>query len=96
LCDDLPVTVLLEPGGRRFNAMAYHDAVRHDGPALELAELVDGELGAALVTVLFADSAGATKVLLADCDLPLPILTAFMAEVAHEERRLFGGDSPRA
>jgi hypothetical protein len=76
--------------------MAYHDAIRHDGPALELAELVDGELGPALVTVLFADRAGETEVLFTDCDLPLPVLTAFMAEVAHEERRVFGRDLPLA
>ncbi len=76
--------------------MAYHDAIRHDGPALELAELVDGELGPALVIVLFADSAGATEVLLTDCGLPLPVLTAFMAEVADEERRLSGRDSAQA
>ena len=68
--------------------MAYHDAIRHDGPALELAELVNGELGPALVTVLFADdSAGGAGVLLADCGLPLQILTAFMDEVVQEERR---------
>ncbi|MGC4755431.1 hypothetical protein [Micromonospora trifolii] len=55
----------LEYGGRRFQVMAYHDAMRHDGPALELAELVDGELGPALVTITFAnESAGGTEVLL--------------------------------
>ncbi|BCB76730.1 hypothetical protein GCM10022251_50040 [Phytohabitans flavus] len=71
--------------------MAYHDAIRHDGPALELAELVDGELGPELVTTLFADdSAGEAQVLLADCSLPLKILAAFMEQVALEERRIRG------
>jgi hypothetical protein len=71
--------------------MAYHDAIRHDGPALELAELVNGELGPALITILFADdSAGEGEVLLADCGLPLQILTAFMEEVAQEVRRIRG------
>ena len=32
-----------------------HDAIQHDGPALELAELVNDEVGPALVTVLFTD-----------------------------------------
>ncbi|MEV0718152.1 hypothetical protein [Asanoa sp. NPDC050611] len=77
--------VLLEHGGRRFVVLAYHDAVHHDGPALELAELVDGELGPSLVTVLFQDS---SDVLLADAGLPLAVLTAFMAEVAREGARL--------
>lgn len=71
--------------------MAYHDAIRHDGPALELAELVDGELGPALVTVLFAEgSAGEAEVLFADGDLPLQVLTAFVDEVVQQERRLRG------
>jgi hypothetical protein len=49
--------------------MAYHDAIRHDGPALELAELVDDELGPALVTVLFTDagSSGDAEVRLTSC-----------------------------
>jgi hypothetical protein len=85
-CEDPLVTVLLEHGGRRFQAMAYHDAVRHDGPALELAELVDGELGPALVTVLFADGAGEDEVLLTDGALPLPILTAFLRHTAPGDR----------
>jgi hypothetical protein len=37
--------------------LAYHDAIRYDGPALELAEVVDGEVGPALVTVLFSAAA---------------------------------------
>jgi hypothetical protein len=89
------VTIFLEHGGRRFQVMAYHDAVRHDGPALELAELVSGELGPALVTILFADdSAGKAEVLLADCGLPVQILKAFMEEVAQEERRIRGTGPP--
>lgn len=75
--------------------MAYHDAIRHDGPAVELAELVSGELGPALVTILFADdSAGEAEVLLADCGLPLRILKAFLEEVAQEERRIRGTSAP--
>jgi hypothetical protein len=94
-CEDPPVTVILEHGGRRFQVMAYHDAMRHDGPALELAELVNGELGSALVTILFAeDSADESQVLLADCGLPLQILTAFMEEVAQEERRVREAGQP--
>lgn len=54
-CEDPPVTVLLEHCDRRFQVMPYHDAIRHDGPAVELAELINGELGPALVTVLFAE-----------------------------------------
>ncbi|MFC0533925.1 hypothetical protein [Phytohabitans kaempferiae] len=83
------MTVLLEHRGRRFKVMAYHDAIRHDGPALELAEQVDGELGPALVTVLFAeDRADEAEVLLADCSLPLQVLTAFVEEVVQEKRRI--------
>jgi hypothetical protein len=101
--DDPRMAVALEHGGRRFQAMAYHDAIRHDGPALELAELVDGELGPALVTVLFAAddaSPSGSEVLLVDCDLPLQTLAAFMEEVGREERRLRGrgrsiGSMPR-
>jgi hypothetical protein len=33
--------------------MAYHDAIHDDAWAIELAELVDQELGPAVVTVLF-------------------------------------------
>jgi hypothetical protein len=70
--------------------MAYHDAVRHDGPALELAELVNDELGPALVTALLANdgSSGDAEVLLTSCSLPLKVLSAFMDEVVREERRL--------
>ena len=72
-------------------SQAYHDAIRHDGPALELAELVNGELSPAFVTILFADdTAGGAEVLLAGCGLPLQILTAFMDIVAQEERRIRG------
>jgi hypothetical protein len=35
----------LEHGDRRFQAVEYHDAIRHDGLAIELAEVVDGKLG---------------------------------------------------
>ncbi|MEU5669655.1 hypothetical protein ABZ749_04630 [Micromonospora sp. NPDC047753] len=85
----------LEYGGRRFQIMAYHDAMRHDGPALELAELIDGELGPALVTVTFADeSAGGAEVLLTNSCLPLPILRAFMEEAAQEEHRIGGAGLP--
>jgi hypothetical protein len=90
-----PVTIPLEHGGRRFQVMAYHDAMRHDGPALELAELVGGELGPAIVTVMFADErAGGAEVLLADSGLPLPILRAFMKEVVQEEHRICGAGLP--
>jgi hypothetical protein len=76
------MTVILDHDGRRFQVIAYHDAIRHDGPALELAELVDGELGPALVTILFRDdSADGAEVLLTECGLPLEILAAFMKEV---------------
>jgi hypothetical protein len=91
------VETLIDHGGRRFQIMAYHDAVRHDGPALELAELVDGELGPALVTALFAgDSVGDTTVLLADSELPLPILITFMAAIAQENGRLREAQSRRS
>ncbi|MEV0609454.1 hypothetical protein AB0I61_24090 [Polymorphospora rubra] len=96
-CEDPPVAILLEYGGRRFQVVAYHDAIRHDGPALELAELVDGELGPALVTVLFPDEGtGGAKVLLADSGLPLRILTAFIAEVVQEEHRIRGAGLPNS
>jgi hypothetical protein len=52
--DDSSMTVILEHGGRRFQVMAHHDAIRHDGAALELAEPVNGELDPALIAVLFA------------------------------------------
>ncbi len=54
--------------------MTYHDAVHGDRWAIELAELVDDELGPALVTVLFADdgSSADAEVLLDDGRLPLP------------------------
>ncbi|MEU8332002.1 hypothetical protein [Micromonospora sp. NPDC048839] len=85
----------LEYGGRRFQAMAYHDAIRHDGPALELAELVDGELGPALVTVTFAgENTGGAEAFLIDSGLPLPILAAFVEEAVREERRISGVGLP--
>ncbi|MFF0154045.1 hypothetical protein [Micromonospora sp. NPDC005203] len=85
----------LEHGGRRFQVMAYHDAIRYDGPALELAELVNDELGPALVTVTFADgNAGGAEVLLTDAGLPLPILRAFVEEAVREERRISGVGLP--
>jgi hypothetical protein len=58
-----------------------------------LAELAGGELGPALVTVLFsADGrSGESEVLLASSDLPLKILAGFMEEVLREERRLEAG-----
>ncbi|TQJ23707.1 hypothetical protein FBZ33_4018 [Micromonospora sp. A202] len=81
--------VPLEYGGRRFQVMAYHDAMRHDGRALELAELIDGELGPALVTITFAnESAGGAEVLLTNSGLPLPILRTFMEEAVQEEHRI--------
>ena len=77
-------------GNRQFQILAYHDAIRHDGPALELAELVDGELGPALVTVLFSPGspAEAAEVLLTECTLPQPILGVLMEAAANEQRRL--------
>jgi hypothetical protein len=98
LCEDPPVTVLLEHDHRRFQVTAYHDAIRHDCPALELAELVNDELGPALVTVLFAEDgiSGSAEILLANCGLPLTILAAFMEEVVQEERRLHEAGPPWA
>jgi hypothetical protein len=88
--DDRPVAVVLVHGDRRFQVMAYHDAIRHDGPALELAELVDGELGPPLVTVLFAHdgSSSECEALLTTSGLPLNIPAAFMEEVVKEQRHL--------
>ncbi|SNY37293.1 hypothetical protein [Paractinoplanes atraurantiacus] len=78
------MTSFLDHGDRRFQVLAYHDAIRHDGPALELAELVDGEVGPELMTVLFsASGAEETEVLLYESSLPLPIVTAFL-EAAKE------------
>jgi hypothetical protein len=90
------VTVLLEHGHRRFQVTAYHDAILHDGPALELAELVNGELGPALATVLFAEdgTSGGAEVLLASGGLPLTVLAAFLEQVVREERRLREVDPP--
>lgn len=90
-CDHLWVTKLLTHGERQFQAMAYHDAVQGDSWAIELAELVDGELGPSVVTVLFGDEPGqSARVLVGDGDLPLPVLRAFMVEVTAEEVRLQG------
>ncbi|WP_436528896.1 hypothetical protein [Actinoplanes sp. HUAS TT8] len=84
-----PVIGYLEHGGRRFQVMAYHDAIRHDGPALELAEIVDREVGPGLVTVLFShDDPSEAEVLLTDSSLPLPVVTAFLKEAAREQDRL--------
>ena len=79
----------IEHGDRRFQVLAYHDAIRHDGPALELAEVVDGEVGPALVTVLFsvADT-DETEVLLTTGGLPLPIVAAFLEHAIREQHRL--------
>src|SRR4051794_31389521 len=82
--DQAMTTSSLYYGHRQFQILAYHDAIRHDGSALELAELVDGELGPALMTVLFSsdDPAEAAEVLLTECTLPQSILAAFMEEAA--------------
>jgi hypothetical protein len=90
--------VLLDGGGRRFQTLGYHDAIRTDGPALELAEIVDGEVGPPLMTVLFTTDTegGDAEVLVADGSLPLPILAAFMEEVVQEERRIRAPGSPWA
>lgn len=83
------MTPFLEHGDRRFEVLAYHDAIRHDGPALELAEVVDGEVGPALVTVLFsAAAAGESEVLLTESGLPFPIITAFVEEAIREQHRV--------
>lgn len=84
------MSIYLQHGGRHFQVMAYHDAIRHDGPALELAESVNGELGPALVTVLFVGGDDGTEVVLSECGLPLPVFTAFMAEVVREDSRIRG------
>ena len=79
----------LEHGDRRFQTLAYHDAIRHDGPALELAELVDREVGPELMTVLFfPPDPGKAEVLLTNGSLPLPIITAFLKEAGREQRRV--------
>jgi hypothetical protein len=71
--------------------MAYHDAVQGDSWAIELAELADGELGPAVVTVLFGDEPPATsRVVFGDSDVPWPVLRAFIVEAAAEEARLQG------
>jgi hypothetical protein len=77
--------------------MAYHDAIHDDAWAIELAELVDQELGPAVVTVLFPSDGVSTdpQVLLGDGSLPLPILTSFMNEVARAERRMREVPQPR-
>ncbi|GIM96236.1 hypothetical protein [Paractinoplanes toevensis] len=83
------MTPFLEHGDRRFQFLAYHDAIRHDGPALELAEVVDGEVGPALVTVLFSVAdADDTEILLTNSGLPLPIVTAFLEGALLEQHRL--------
>lgn len=87
--DDLGVAIFLEHSGRRFQVMEYHEAIRHDGPAFELAEVVDGELGPAVVTVLFgSEGADKAETLLTEYALPLPILVSFMTEATQAIRRL--------
>lgn len=80
----------IEHGERLFQTMAYHDAIHGDRWALELAELVDDELGPALITALFSDdgSTADTEILLDQGRVPLPVLTAFLTRVAREQRRL--------
>ena len=80
----------LEHGDRRFRILAYHDAIRHDGPALEIAEVVDGEVGPELMTVLFfpADAGKAEVLLTSSSSLPLPIIMAFLKEAGREQNRL--------
>jgi hypothetical protein len=87
------VTESLEHGERRFQTMAHHDAVQGDRWAVELAELVDHELGPALVTVLFPDDGSPVdaEALLDHGSLPLPVLVSFLARVAQEQRRLSEG-----
>ena len=87
------MAILLEYGDRRFQVWAYHDAIRHDGPALELAGLVHGELGPALGTVLFADdSAGEAGVCLLVGNTPARVrhraalASAFLSPVADARR----------
>ena len=85
------MTFHLDHGDRRFQVLPYHDAVRHDGPALELAELVDGEVGPEIVTVLLSPDdvdAGEARVLLTDGSLPLSVIMAFLEEAVREQRRL--------
>ncbi|WP_197001201.1 hypothetical protein [Longispora fulva] len=83
------MTTLLTHGERQFQAMAYHDAIQGDTWAVELAELVDGELGPAIVTALFGeDPPTTTRVLTSTGDLPLEILRAFMVAIAAEETRI--------
>ena len=51
------MTVPLGEGDLRYQFLAYHDAVRHDGPAPELAEVVDGEAGpASLILIAYEAS----------------------------------------
>jgi hypothetical protein len=68
------------------------------GRRSNFAELVSGELGPALIAVLFTDDGrgGAAEVLLASCDLPLKILVAFLNEVVQEEHDLRQAGPSRA
>jgi hypothetical protein len=87
------MSIRLEHGRRSFEVTAYYDAI-HDASAIELAELGDDGLGPALMTVLFDEDASADPRVLLDAGaLPLPVLTRFMAEVAHEHRRIGGAPS---
>ncbi|WP_405163909.1 hypothetical protein OG203_01940 [Nocardia sp. NBC_01499] len=81
---------LLEHGQRRFRVMAYDDAIHDDAWAVELAELVDGELGPSIVTVLFPsdETPREPRVLVSQGDLPLPVLQTFLAVVDRESRRI--------
>lgn len=69
---------------------AYPAEFHDDAWEMELAELVDGELGPSLVTVLLplGQVPEEAQVLLADSELPLAVLREFMTRVAAEERRL--------
>ncbi|MFG1838153.1 hypothetical protein ACGFH8_06915 [Micromonospora sp. NPDC049175] len=86
------MSIELNHGQRRFEVMAYVDAM-HDAQAIELAELASDGLGPALMTVLFTDEASADpRVLLDVGELPLPVLISFMAMVAEEQRRIAGAE----
>ncbi|GLY29702.1 hypothetical protein [Kineosporia sp. NBRC 101731] len=74
-------------GVRRFRMLPYHDAVRGDRQAIELAEVVDNKLGPALMTVLFADSGdlAGSEVLINEGCLPWPVVSGFMVRAAQEQ-----------
>jgi hypothetical protein len=59
-------------GQRRFQVMSYSDAINDDAWTVELAEVVDGELGPAVLTVLFpSDQIADPRVLVDGGSLPL-------------------------